>query len=312
MTAAGQRSMPTTRKVVRRGRRRDDDDDYEDAYDRDSGGDDDDDQRNTLAAFSTQSRGARDRQAKATGKVSGGTLAKSTHKPKQATLQVTERHELIIPDVGTLSGIEDIKLCDDPKAGLDRHFEDTEKLLAAFNSLVLENEALLKKAVSFTEARLEKTKVLERKAAVEAAVEVAEQAAERKHAIDLRNAVTQAVAEARAAAQVAQEAAVAEALKLAEERSTELQRLAVQNVTSTYQRAVGRPEEEIIATRTTNSFQEAANAAAMALAASTRLELKSRDTGGDMGELISTETQRPQNALSTPAPAQADAALHFF
>lgn len=303
------RAMPATRKVVRRTRRDDSSDDERD--DRRGGGHDDDEDPNTLAAFSTRSRGGM-KETRMTSKAApSATVAKVTRKTVRTVPVVEDQHELIIPDVGSLKGMEEIELCEDPKAGLDRHFEDMEKLLTAFDKVVHGNASLLTKAVAFTEARVQKSKNAERKAAVEAALQVAEQAAERKLAAELRHAVTQAVAESRAAAQVAQEAAVAEAVKLAEERSVELQRLAVQNVTSTYQRAVGRPEEEIIATRTTSSFQEAANAAAMALAASTRLDMISRDSGDVASELLSSELDSGRSEAARPAPTS-DAALHFF
>lgn len=199
--------------------------------------------------------------------------------------------DLVIPNVGPITGIEEVELCSDPQAGFDRHYEDSERLLTAYEKILHGHEALLTKAVTLTEERVLKGAAIERKAAVEAVISVAEKAADKRVAMELRNAVTEAVVEARAAAKVAQDAAIAEAVKLAEERAIEQQRLAVQNVTSTYQRAVGRPEEEILATKAANSFQQAAASAAAALAASTRgsSSCLSRDTvffGGSLGEHI--------------------------
>ena len=232
--------------------------------------------------------------------------------------------DLVIPNVGPITGIEEVELCSDPQAGFDRHYEDSERLLTAFEKILHGHEALLTKAVALTEERVLKGAAIERKAAVEAAISVAEKAADKRVAMELRNAVTEAVVEARAAAKVAQDSAITEAVKLAEERAIEQQRLAVQNVTSTYQRAVGRPEEEILATKAANSFQQAAASAAAALAASTRLELLSRDTAGDETELLSTELSSTDQgdgrhysgvAANLAQPVVDDdknASLHFF
>ena len=176
----------------------------------------------------------------------------------------------MIPFVGKID-ISDVELCDDPNAGPMRHMEDSEKLLAAFETGVHAHEALIAKAVSKVEQRCTAQRNLEKREGIEAATLAAIQTTELRMKAEQREAIAEAVAAERAAGQKAQDMAVAEAVKLAEERCAEQQRLMMANVGAAHQRELGVPEEEVAANTAAFNFQEASNAAAAAMAAAASL-----------------------------------------
>ena len=175
----------------------------------------------------------------------------------------------MIPFVGKID-ISDVELCDDPSAGPMRHMEDSEKLLAAFETGVHAHEALIAKAVSKVEQRCTAQRNLEKREGIEAATLAAIQTTELRMKAEQREAIAEAVAAERAAGQKAQDVAVAEAVKLAEERCAEQQRLMMANVGAAHRRELGVPEEEVAANTAAFNFQEASNAAAAAMAAAAR------------------------------------------
>ena len=239
-----------------------------------------------LAAFATSSRSASKKSPAAAAKTKGGKgKGASPGASPQPIVPYMEKPEL-----------EDVELCSDPNATLERHMEDTEKLLKAFEWVVGAHEPLMAKALSKVEERCEAQRIREKRDAVESATLAAIHTTELRMASELRAAVADALTDAREVARVAQAKAVAEAVKLAEERASEQQRLAVSNVTSMHQRALGRPDEEVAATRAAFNFQEAASAAAAALAAASELRAREAELEADV------------EASVTPAAEASDAA----
>ena len=287
--------------------------------DDESGESDESDEEMTLAAFTTRgTKGTRSpanakapakKPAAAAGagsrnsKPNGKHAAAAPAPPKPGNLP-------LVPFVGKVD-LEDVELCDDPEATIEQHMDDTEKLLQAFSSGVREQETLIAKTVNKVEERESARRSLEKREAVEAATLAAIQTTESRMAADLRAAVAEAVADARAAAQLSQEKAVAEAVKLAEERCAEQQRLTVASMSEVHQRALGRGEEEVAASKAAFNFQEAQAAVAAALAASS--ELLSREEGPsetaaavDVSE--AGEGAKPPDASASPK----GAGLEYF
>ena len=232
-----------------------------------------------LAAFATSSRSASKKSpagAASATKTKGG-------KGKGASPAATP---LPIVPYMEKPEMEDVELCSDPDATLERHMEDTEKLLQQFERVVGAHEPIIAKAISKVEERCEAQRIREKRDAVESATVAAIHTTELRMAGELRAAVADALTDAREAARVAQAKAVAEAVKLAEERASEQQRLAVSNVTSMHQRALGRPDEEVAATRAAFNFQEAASAAAAALAAASELRAREADLDADAEQSV--------------------------
>lgn len=239
----------------------------------------------TLAAFTTSSK-----------KKAGGRAGKG--RGSAAPPGTAGGSKLIIPYVGPMKDVEDVELSD-PSLGLDKQLEETEHLLKAFEDAVKNHEPLIAKAVAKTEERCAGSK----REAVEAATLAAIQTTELRMQSELRAAVADAVAEARAVAKSEQEKAVADAVRATEERCSELQRLAVSNVTMMHQRAVGRPEDVVQATRAAYNFSEAASAADAALAISSQLLTR------EPQQVVDTK----DGALSQPSPSEAsNASLQFF
>ena len=240
-----------------------------------------------LAAFATSSRSASKKSPAASAVKTKGGKGKGAS-PAATPLPIVPYMEK--PEM------EDVELCSDPDATLERHMEDTEKLLQQFERVVGAHEPIIAKAISKVEERCEAQRIREKRDAVESATVAAIHTTELRMAGELRAAVADALTDAREAARVAQAKAVAEAVKLAEERASEQQRLAVSNVTSMHQRALGRPDEEVAATRAAFNFQEAASAAAAALAAASELRAREAELEADV------------EASVTPAAEASDAA----
>jgi len=238
-------------------------------------------ERAELAAFTTHSKTSKD-------------------KPQRRRQQEQgSASRAMVPFMERLEGFDDIELCGDG-AELEQHVKDTERLVSTLEAAVNGHDSLLAKAIT-----------REKRAAVESATEAAVIATERRCAEEkraaVREAVREAVQEARAAAKKAQAAAVAEAVKQTEERCAELQRLAVQSVTSQMQRAIGQSEDVVLATQAASSFEEAAASAGAALAAASSLLGRSVDSEVD------SEPQAAGGAKVQEKKEEEDPeGLHFF
>ena len=241
-----------------------------------SGDSDDDDDDRVLAAFSTRSTGKPKASAAKKAPAKANAAAKPT--PGSASPTQTGAPSLssrqLMPYVGKID-LEDVELCTEEGASLERHLEDADKLLRAFEGATTKHEPLIARAVAKVEERLTAQFDSEKRNAVEAATMAAIRTTELRMNVELRNAVAEAVAdavaEAREAAKVAQEKAVEMAVRLTEERCKEQQRLAVGNVQVAMKREVGRPEEEIAAASAQFNFREASTAAAAAMEAAAAL-----------------------------------------
>jgi hypothetical protein len=194
----------------------------------------DSDDEDTLIAFTTRSRGSNRQNSSSAARAQSSTTAKYS----------TDEAPTTVPYVGSIEGVADIELCTDSGASLERHMEDTEKLLAAFESAVQKHEPLIAKAVVMTEERCNAQKIVEKREAVETATLAAIQATEMRMNAEMKKAVTQAVEATRAEAMLAQQAAVGAAVRLAQERAAEQQRLAIQAIKLQHQREANGSSEE--------------------------------------------------------------------
>lgn len=265
------------------------------------------DDEGELAAFTTYSKAAAKQTRAAAGR------GHSSAPPLGTTL---------VPFMGdTRTAVEDIELSD-VNASVEQHLVDSENLLSLFDSTVNAHESLVAKAVGLTKQRF----AAEKRTAVEAATLAAMQTTERRMGVELRVAVASAVGEAAAVAKAAQDVAVAEAVRRAEERATEQQRLAMLSLRTVHQRELGVSEDQVLASATAASFQEAASAASAALAASS--QLLARDVNFDVdrshpavdatrdGVERSSATRASAQPASTSPPslhiANDNDELHFF
>lgn len=274
-----------------------------------------------LAAFSTHARTKVEREAAAAEKAAKEALAKAAEKAAKEKAKMrkeakTKSTNLILPYVGSITGVDEVELCTEEGASCERHMEDTEKLLAAFEATINGHENLITKAVALTQERCDKQRVTEKAAAVEAATLAAAQATELRMRSEMRAAITDAVAEVRAQAQVDQDKAVSTAVRAAEERAAELQRLAVQSVSLSHQRAIGKNAEELAAAEAASNFQQAAASAAAAMSFASEL-LSREDIGA--AEPADTTTIVPAEPLSAEEMTKQDlvqargaAGLEFF
>ena len=198
-----------------------------------------------LAAFPTRSRAPRKDSAARTPSEEGSTSPRGLPGIAAQSLQ--------------LEGVEDanIELCTDPNAGMTRIMEDTKQLATAFEGAIKGHGSMLARAIALTEERC----AAEKRAAVEAATLAAIQTTEARCAKERRAAVEDAVREFAAAAKVAQEEAVAEAVRLTEER---------------FDKAFTKTSVPATSNDKSRSFEEAAASAGAALAAVSSL-LENRD-----------------------------------
>ncbi len=253
-----------------------------------------------LAAFAVRSRSVHKDPVPPRKSKDDGTAAAASARAQSTVM---------VPYVGRIKGVDDVKLCTDPDAGIEQHVEDTERLVQAFQAAVGAHETLIAKAVALTEERC----AAEKRAAVEAATLAAIRTTEQRCASDKRVAVEEAVKETAAAAKIAQEAAVAEAIRLTEARCAEQQRVAVQAATISTARSLGRSEDELVADTAASNFEQAAASAGAALAAvSSLLDEKH----GPLAESTSSPKTAANGAAAAALPADSapekDDSLHFF
>lgn len=216
--------------------------------------------------------------------------------PAKRASGAPDESKLIVPYVGPITGVEDVELCSDQNASIERHLEDTEKLLAAFEASVNGHQSLITRAVALTQERCNKEYAEAQRVALQAATLAAVQATEMNMRDEMRASVAQAVEDARAEAKAAQEVAVADAVRAAEERAREMQRLAVQNVSLAHQRSIGMTEEDLVAAKAASDFQQAAASAAAALSFSSHL--LSRDSSQPAGKDADSEVTADSETLT--------------
>jgi hypothetical protein len=249
-------------------------------------------------------------------------LPKSSKPPKTKgakkvpAKRAPDESKLIVPYVGPITGVEDVELCSDQNASIERHLEDTEKLLAAFEASVNGHQSLITRAVALTQERCNKEYAEAQRVALQAATLAAVQATEMNMRDEMRASVAQAVEDARAEAKAAQEVAVADAVRAAEERAREMQRLAVQNVSLAHQRSIGVTEEDLVAAKAASDFQQAAASAAAALSFSSHLLSRdsSQPAGADADSEVTADSETLTAAEQTKLEllSSSKAELQFF
>lgn len=288
-------------------------------------GSEESEEEEVLAAFSTSSaratKGPQQRTAskvslpqRGAGKAAGKAVKGKGNPKKPVRKEPAKTSKVVVPYVGPVEGVKEVELCTDPDATLERHLEDTEKLLAAFEAVVDKHEPLVEKAVELTIERCNAKK----RDAVEAATVAAVQATEMRMEGELREAVMQAVADAKIAAKEAQQVAVSEAVRFAEERALEQQRLAVQQITLAHQRSLGKADDELAAEKAASNFQvAAASAAAAAAAAAALLAREEKDDSkqldvADPADAATPDEVTPMGLKPEEAAAISNASLQEF
>ena len=154
-------------------------------------GSEESEEEEVLAAFSTSSARAPKGRATTASKLSySAALAGSRQSCQGKEIKKPVRKEPAKPPKSSFltsgrSKAKEVELCTDPDATLERHLEDTEKLLAAFEA-VDKHEPLVEKAVELTIERCNARSVMQWRQPVAAV-----QAAEMRMEGELREAVMQ-------------------------------------------------------------------------------------------------------------------------